>query len=227
MPVCTRASSLADSIGELAGELAALPVPRPGRSSRDDQSVHDAGRRRDVRGRPPGRTRPRWPCIRRLAFIRNYLLRGGIRDGAPGLVVSAMNADHVFLKFAKLRELGALACSRSHIDTARTWRGGQNQVLLTVNGLRGIGQRAALVAHPDGELRRQGGRGPGAHSTRPADRNGPVGRVAAVAAAQAAAAGRDPRARSARRGRRRPCALDGERLEPRPPSSHRGAWIFT
>src|SRR5262245_62477342 len=42
-----------------------------------------------------------------------------------------------------------------HIDTARTWRGGQNQVLMTVNGLRSIGQRAALVAHPDGELRRR------------------------------------------------------------------------
>ena len=42
-----------------------------------------------------------------------------------------------------------------HVDTARTWRGGQNQVLLTVNGLREIGQRAALVAHPDGELRRR------------------------------------------------------------------------
>src|SRR5580765_7812535 len=42
-----------------------------------------------------------------------------------------------------------------HIDTARTWRGGQNQVLLTVNGLRSIGERAALVAHPDGELRRR------------------------------------------------------------------------
>src|ERR1019366_6183591 len=42
-----------------------------------------------------------------------------------------------------------------HVDTARTWRGGQNQVLLTVNGLRSIGQRAALVAHPDGELRRR------------------------------------------------------------------------
>jgi hypothetical protein len=40
-----------------------------------------------------------------------------------------------------------------HIDTARTWRGGQNQVLLTVNGLREIGHRAALVAHPSGELR--------------------------------------------------------------------------
>src|SRR5437870_1489271 len=46
-----------------------------------------------------------------------------------------------------------------HIDTARTWRGGQNQVLLTVNGLRAIGQRAALVAHPDGELRRRAAEG--------------------------------------------------------------------
>src|SRR5881398_870034 len=46
-----------------------------------------------------------------------------------------------------------------HIDTARTWRGGQNQVLLTVNGLREIGQRAALVAHPDGELRRRASEG--------------------------------------------------------------------
>src|SRR5262245_32263130 len=42
-----------------------------------------------------------------------------------------------------------------HVDTARTWRGGQNQVLLTVNGLRSIGHRATLVAHPDGELRRR------------------------------------------------------------------------
>jgi len=46
-----------------------------------------------------------------------------------------------------------------HIDTARTWRGGQNEVLLTVNGLRSRGQRAALVAHPDGELRRRADEG--------------------------------------------------------------------
>jgi glycosyltransferase involved in cell wall biosynthesis len=46
-----------------------------------------------------------------------------------------------------------------HVDTARTWRGGQNQVLLTVGGLRARGQRAALVAHPDGELRRRAGEG--------------------------------------------------------------------
>ncbi len=39
------------------------------------------------------------------AFARNYLLRGGIRDGMPGLIVSAMNAYYVTLKFAKLWEL--------------------------------------------------------------------------------------------------------------------------
>lgn len=46
-----------------------------------------------------------------------------------------------------------------HIDTARSWRGGQNQVLLTVNGLRAIGHRAALVAHPNGELRQRASEG--------------------------------------------------------------------
>jgi glycosyltransferase involved in cell wall biosynthesis len=39
-----------------------------------------------------------------------------------------------------------------HIDTARTWRGGQNQVLVTVLGLRSLGHRTMLVAHPNGEL---------------------------------------------------------------------------
>ena len=42
-----------------------------------------------------------------------------------------------------------------HIDTARTWRGGQSQVAYTVLGLRASGQRAALMAHPDGELLRR------------------------------------------------------------------------
>lgn len=39
------------------------------------------------------------------AFLRNYVLKGGIADGAPGFIVSAMNAHYVFLKFAKLWEL--------------------------------------------------------------------------------------------------------------------------
>ena len=42
-----------------------------------------------------------------------------------------------------------------HIDTARTWRGGQNQVLVTVMCLRAMGHRTMLVAHADGELRRR------------------------------------------------------------------------
>ena len=42
-----------------------------------------------------------------------------------------------------------------HIDTARTWRGGQGQVMHTVMGLRAQRQRAALAAHPEGELFRR------------------------------------------------------------------------
>jgi len=42
-----------------------------------------------------------------------------------------------------------------HIDTARSWRGGQNQVLLTVLGMRALGHRAMLVAHAAGELRQR------------------------------------------------------------------------
>ena len=38
------------------------------------------------------------------AFLRNYLLRGGFRDGTTGFVVSALNAFYVFAKFAKLWE---------------------------------------------------------------------------------------------------------------------------
>ncbi len=47
-----------------------------------------------------------------------------------------------------------------HIDTARSWRGGQNQALLTVLGLRSAGHRTVLVAHPAGELRRRASEGP-------------------------------------------------------------------
>lgn len=39
------------------------------------------------------------------AFLRNYLLRRGVLDGAAGFTISAMNAFSVYLKFAKLWEL--------------------------------------------------------------------------------------------------------------------------
>ena len=60
------------------------------------RQMHEDGRRAgwlQIAGHPP------------LAFLRNYVLKGGITDGVPGLVVSAMNAYYVMLKFAKLWEL--------------------------------------------------------------------------------------------------------------------------
>jgi hypothetical protein len=38
------------------------------------------------------------------AFLRNYVLRGGITDGAAGFLVSVLNSYYVFLKLAKLWE---------------------------------------------------------------------------------------------------------------------------
>jgi len=63
------------------------------------RQMHESGRRAgllQIAGHPP------------LAFARNYLLRGGIRDGLPGFIISALNAYYVFLKFAKLWELQKL-----------------------------------------------------------------------------------------------------------------------
>lgn len=58
--------------------------------------LHAEGRRArlsDLLLRPPAR------------FLRAYLLKRGFLDGAPGLVVAALTAVHVFLKYAKLWEL--------------------------------------------------------------------------------------------------------------------------
>lgn len=59
-----------------------------------DQMVMDTRRARaiDLVTRPP------------MAFLRNYLLRGGVRDGTPGLIVSLLNSYYVLLKFIKLWE---------------------------------------------------------------------------------------------------------------------------
>jgi len=60
------------------------------------RQMHEDGRRAgllDLIAHPP------------LAFLRNYIAHGGIRDGAPGFIISSMNAYYVFLKFAKLWEL--------------------------------------------------------------------------------------------------------------------------
>lgn len=41
-----------------------------------------------------------------FAFLRNYVLRRGLTDGSAGLIISILNSYYVFLKFAKLWELG-------------------------------------------------------------------------------------------------------------------------
>lgn len=67
------------------------------------RQMRDNGRRSglfQLAGHPP------------LAFLRNYIVRGGIRDGTPGFVISALNAYYVFLKFAKLWDLQRAASAR-------------------------------------------------------------------------------------------------------------------
>jgi len=39
-----------------------------------------------------------------LAFLRNYVIRAGVGQGAVGLIISLLNSYYVFLKFAKLWE---------------------------------------------------------------------------------------------------------------------------
>ncbi len=66
------------------------------------RQMHEDGRRAgwlQIAGHPP------------LAFLRNYLLKRGIADGVPGLVISAMNAYYVLLKFAKLWEIQQAAAA--------------------------------------------------------------------------------------------------------------------
>ena len=53
-----------------------------------------------------------------LAFLRNYVLRAGFKDGAAGFVVSLLNSYYVFLKFAKLWEQGRKARTQSDAASA-------------------------------------------------------------------------------------------------------------
>jgi glycosyltransferase involved in cell wall biosynthesis len=103
-PYVHEALTVKGTIGRLHGELKHFPY-RDLSDHMDTidryttlaaQQMLEEGRRAGVLqlvGHPP------------LAFLRNYLLHGGIRDGAPGLIISTMNAYYVFLKFAKLWEL--------------------------------------------------------------------------------------------------------------------------
>jgi len=67
------------------------------------RQMHEAGRRASA-----------WHLLAHgpLAFLRNYLAKGGFRLGSVGLIVSTMNAYYVFLKFAKLWQLQTTPSAR-------------------------------------------------------------------------------------------------------------------
>jgi glycosyl transferase family 2 len=55
------------------------------------------------------------------AFVRSYLLQGGVLDGWEGLVISVTNANHAFYKYARLLEANRAA--RGHGPGGRGGRG--------------------------------------------------------------------------------------------------------
>ena len=74
------------------------------------QQMYESGRRANVLQlvfHPP------------LAFLRNYILRGGVRDGAVGFIISVLNGHYVFLKFAKLWELQRSSAPREVAETTK------------------------------------------------------------------------------------------------------------
>ncbi len=96
--------AVSGTVGRLANEMQHHPYRNVGDhletidryTSLAARQMHESGRKAgmlQIAGHPP------------LAFLRNYLLRGGFRDGVPGLIISSLNAYYVFLKFTKLWQL--------------------------------------------------------------------------------------------------------------------------
>jgi glycosyltransferase involved in cell wall biosynthesis len=89
------------AVGRLRGELLHLPYRDISHHLRTiDQytglaasQMRDEGRRVTLGGLA---VRPA------AAFLRNYVLRGGFRQGGVGFVISVLNSYYVFLKFARL-----------------------------------------------------------------------------------------------------------------------------
>ena len=208
--------------GHLHHELQHFAYRDISRPPRDDRPLHDARGRAVARRRPPdqcvrGRRPPaagvrpqlhparrhqgrrrRSPRVDAQLVLRvpeaGEALGAAARAPAPSTVANPGVRDQSAVLDRSARLMFSL-----HIDTARTWRGGQNQVLVTVMGLRALGHRDDA----GGALGRRAAaaRGGRARSdpARAEDRNGPQRRLAPLAHPQTTEARHRPRARSPRR----------------------------
>ena len=92
-------------VGYLKSELQHYPVQGSVRASDPHGSVHDARGAGRCSRKASARRGSSCCSIRPIAFARNYILKGGFRDGKAGLIISLVNSYYVMLKFAKLWEL--------------------------------------------------------------------------------------------------------------------------
>lgn len=100
-----------------------------------------------------------------FTFIKNYIIKQGFRDGFPGLVISILASISAFFKYAKLWELHhsfqpstVPEDRRLHIlfiDTEKVWRGGQDQLLSLLTGLKRNGEHVSLVCQPESPMEKR------------------------------------------------------------------------
>src|SRR5262249_38145871 len=87
-----------------------------------------------------------------FAFLRNYVLRGGFRDGAIGFTISRMNAYYVFLKFAKLRELERVQSSGFRVQGSGSGSGSSSGSRARSNQNRNQNENQNANANENPEL---------------------------------------------------------------------------
>ena len=94
--------------------------------------------------------RPAW------RFFRGYFLRLGFLDGWQGYYIAWMTAFYTATRYAKLRIPGETSAPRArrvlHVNTEKTWRGGERQTLLTVQEQRRGGMDSRIALRRDSPL---------------------------------------------------------------------------
>ena len=90
-------------------------------------------------------------------FIKDFLVRGGFRDGYFGFIISINSAYEVFLKYIKLRNLYTEQKLRQKqticlFNSERAWGGGEKWHLDVASHLTARGYRVLFISSPRGPL---------------------------------------------------------------------------